>query len=72
MDNILFIPATRETAWVGDMLPGTSPAELPVAGEQTTILSPAVRTRRPKSVTPSESIVPVTFQEVFLLENSMT
>ena len=34
MDNILFIPATRETAWVGDMLPGTSPAELPVAGKR--------------------------------------
>lgn len=34
MDNILFVPATRETAWVGDMLPGTSPAELPVAGKR--------------------------------------
>ena len=34
MDNILFVPATRETAWVGDMLPGTIPAELPVAGKR--------------------------------------
>ena len=34
MDNILFVPATREAAWVGDMLPGTSPAELPVAGKR--------------------------------------
>ncbi len=34
MDNIRFVPATRETAWVGDMLPGTSPAELPVAGKR--------------------------------------
>ena len=34
MDNILFVPATRETTWVGDMLPGTSPAELPVAGKR--------------------------------------
>ena len=34
MDNILFVPATRETDWVGDILPGTSPAELPVAGKR--------------------------------------
>jgi hypothetical protein len=34
MDNILFVPATRETDWVGDILPGTSPAELPVAGRR--------------------------------------
>ena len=34
MDNILFVPATRETEWVGDILPGTSPAELPVAGKR--------------------------------------
>ena len=34
MDNILFVPSTRETEWVGDMLPGTSPAELPVAGKR--------------------------------------
>ena len=34
MDNILFVPSTRETEWVGDILPGTSPAELPVAGKR--------------------------------------
>ena len=34
MDNILFVPATRELEWVQDMLPGTSPAELPVAGRR--------------------------------------
>ena len=34
MDNILFVPATREMGWVQDILPGTSPAELPVAGRR--------------------------------------
>lgn len=34
MDNILFVPATREMEWVQDILPGTSPAELPVAGRR--------------------------------------
>ena len=34
MDNILFVPSTRELEWVQDVLPGTSPAELPVAGRR--------------------------------------
>ena len=34
MDNVLFIPATRETEWVQEVLPGISPAELPVAGRR--------------------------------------
>ena len=34
MDNILFVPATGEMEWVQDILPGTSPAELPVAGRR--------------------------------------
>ena len=34
MDNILFVPATRDTEWVQEILPGTSPAELPVAGRR--------------------------------------
>ena len=34
MDNILFVPSTREMEWVQDILPGTSPAELPVAGRR--------------------------------------
>ena len=34
MDNILFVPAIRETEWVQDVLPETSPAELPVAGRR--------------------------------------
>lgn len=34
MDNILFVPATRELDWVQDVLPGASPAELPVAGRR--------------------------------------
>lgn len=32
MENILLVPATRASAWVDAVLPGTSPAELPVAG----------------------------------------
>ena len=34
MDNILFVPAIRELGWVQEILPGTSPAELPVAGRR--------------------------------------
>ena len=34
MDNILFVPSTKELEWVQDVLPGTSPAELPVAGRR--------------------------------------
>ena len=34
MDNILFIPSTREMDWVREVLPVTSPAELPVAGKR--------------------------------------
>lgn len=34
MDNILFVPATRELDWVQEILPGISPAELPVAGRR--------------------------------------
>ena len=34
MDNILFVPATHELDWVGEVLPGISPAELPVAGRR--------------------------------------
>ena len=34
MDNILFVPSTRETDWVREVLPVTSPAELPVAGKR--------------------------------------
>ena len=34
MDNVLFVPSTSDTEWVQDVLPGTSPAELPVAGRR--------------------------------------
>ena len=34
MDNVLIVPSTRELDWVQDVLPGTSPAELPVAGRR--------------------------------------
>ena len=34
MDNILFVPATHETQWIQEVLPGISPAELPVAGRR--------------------------------------
>ena len=34
MDNVLFVPATAETEWVREVLPGLSPAELPVAGRR--------------------------------------
>ena len=34
MDNVLFVPATHEMEWVQEVLPGTSPAELPVAGRR--------------------------------------
>ncbi|MCR5414163.1 MAG: hypothetical protein K6F50_05490 [Kiritimatiellae bacterium] len=33
-DNLLIVPATRDTEWIRDVLPGTSPAELPVAGRR--------------------------------------
>ena len=34
MESVLFVPSVRATAWVGEVLPGTSPAELPVAGRR--------------------------------------
>jgi len=34
MDSILFVPTTRESEWTQDVLPGKSPAELPVAGRR--------------------------------------
>ena len=34
MDNVLFVPSTHELEWVQEVLPGTSPAELPVAGRR--------------------------------------
>ena len=34
MDNVLFVPAIRELEWVQEILPSTSPAELPVAGRR--------------------------------------
>ena len=34
MDNVLFVPAVPELEWVQEILPGTSPAELPVAGRR--------------------------------------
>ena len=34
MDNVLFVPATHEMEWVQEVLPGISPAELPVAGRR--------------------------------------
>ena len=34
MDNILFVPSTHEMEWVQEVLPGTSPAELPIAGRR--------------------------------------
>ncbi len=34
MDNILFVPSVRESEWVQTVLPGLSPAELPVAGKR--------------------------------------
>ena len=34
VENILFVPATHEMEWVQEILPGTSPAELPVAGRR--------------------------------------
>ena len=33
-DNMLFVPSVRDTQWVTRVLPGTSPAELPVAGRR--------------------------------------
>ena len=34
MFNAIFVPSVRETEWVREMLPGISPAELPVAGKR--------------------------------------
>ena len=34
MRNILFVPTVAETAWVDGILPGLSPAELPIAGRR--------------------------------------
>ena len=34
MDNVLFVPSTRDAEWIGEVLPGTSPTELPVAGRR--------------------------------------
>lgn len=34
MRNILFVPSVADTEWVQDILPGSSPAELPVAGRR--------------------------------------
>ena len=34
MDNILFVPETRELAWLDEMFPDVSPAELPVGGRR--------------------------------------
>jgi len=34
MDNILFVPSTSEMEWVQEVMPGISPAELPVAGRR--------------------------------------
>lgn len=33
-DNILFVPSVRDTQWVTRVIPGLSPAELPVAGRR--------------------------------------
>ena len=34
MDNVLFVPSTRDAEWVHDVLPGLSMTELPVAGRR--------------------------------------
>jgi hypothetical protein len=34
MENVVFVPSTPDSEWVCDVLPGTSPAELPVAGRR--------------------------------------
>ena len=34
MDNVLFVPSTPDTEWLQEILPGTSPAALPVAGRR--------------------------------------
>ena len=34
MKGIVFVPSVKETSWVDEVLPGTSPAELPVAGKR--------------------------------------
>lgn len=33
-ESILFVPSVRETQWITRMLPGISPAELPIAGRR--------------------------------------
>jgi len=34
MDNVLLVPATRDSEWIQEVMPGMSPAELPVAGRR--------------------------------------
>ena len=34
MTNALFVPTVRDTDWVGELLPGVSPAALPLAGRR--------------------------------------
>lgn len=34
MKNIIFVPSVEESNWVQEILPGTSPAELPIAGKR--------------------------------------
>jgi hypothetical protein len=48
MDNLLIVPSVRETEWVQDVLPGTSPAELPVAGRR--IIDYALECARKRNV----------------------
>ena len=48
MDNIVFVPSTHELEWVQDVLPGTSPAELPIAGRR--IIDYAIETAQKAGV----------------------
>ena len=48
MDNILFVPSTHEMEWVQEVLPGTSPAELPVAGRR--IIDYAIESARKSDI----------------------
>ena len=34
MDNLLIVPSVRDSEWVQEVMPGASPAELPVAGRR--------------------------------------
>ena len=34
MDSALFVPSVPQTGWLGTVLPGLSPAELPIAGRR--------------------------------------